>query len=127
MTYWEPFGKQKWERELKSDLIIQSEEEGAPAPWAKTTTGDNFPSAEDGDGDDEGGEEAISTSIQNKRWVNEMDKPPNWNSNPNKSGANFPAKCWERQIKDYIVHNKIKDKFHFPWVILISPFTYKIE
>lgn len=24
------------------NLIIHSEEEGAPAPWAKTTTGDNF-------------------------------------------------------------------------------------
>lgn len=103
-TIWET---KERERELKSDLIIQSEEEGAPAPWAKTTTGDNFPSAEDGDGDDKGGEEAISTSIQNKKWVNETDKPPNWNSNPNKPSANFPAKCWERQIKDYIVHNKI--------------------
>ena len=54
---------------MKSYLIIQSEEEGAPAPWAKTTTGDNFPSVEDGDGDggggDKGGDEAISTSIQN--------------------------------------------------------------
>lgn len=65
---------------MKSYLIIQSEEEGAPAPWAKTTTGDNFPSVEDGDGDggggDKGGDEAISTSIQNND-----EKPPNFKIN----------------------------------------------
>ena len=65
--------REKGEKKLENwrvNLIIQSEEEGAPAPWAKTTTGDNFPSVEDGDGGDKGGDEAISTSIQKskQRW-----------------------------------------------------------
>lgn len=42
------------------DLIIQSEEEGAPAPWAKTTTGDDFSSV----GEDVAAVSFVSSSLR---------------------------------------------------------------
>lgn len=60
------------EESVKRDLIIQSEEDGAPAPWANTTRGDDFDFDFDGDSMStvwscrlrfEGGEEAIPWMI----------------------------------------------------------------
>lgn len=42
------------------DLIIHSEEEGAPAPWATTTTGDDFSSV----GEDVAAVSFVSSSLR---------------------------------------------------------------